>query len=62
MEQSIAKRAIAQARNEIAEDKLEKAVALYKEKLREKDAAETVLGNIERELTELELKIEQGNI
>jgi hypothetical protein len=57
-----AQAAITQARNEIAQEKLSKAVALLKTKLREEAAAETVLANVRREIAELQLKIEQGNI
>jgi len=54
--------AIKKAREEIASENLQKAVDLLKRKLRERDAALTVLHNVDREIAELELKIEQGNI
>lgn len=57
-----AKAAIAKAHREVAEENQEKAVKLLKSKLREKEAAETVVANIEREIADLEMKIEQGNI
>jgi methylase of polypeptide subunit release factors len=57
-----AKAAIIKAKEEIAEENLKKAVDLLKKKLREREAAQTVLSNIDREICELELKIEQGNI
>ena len=57
-----AQAAITQARNEIAKEKQDKAVALLKTKLREEAAAETVLNNVRREIQELQLRIEQGNV
>jgi hypothetical protein len=57
-----AKEAILKAKQEIAEENLKKAVELLKKKLREREAAQVVLTNIDREISELELKIEQGNI
>ena len=54
--------AIAKAHKEVAEELQEKAVKLLKAKLREKAEAQTVLENIDREIEELELRIEQGNI
>lgn len=57
-----AQSAITRARNEIAAEKLAKAVELLKRKLRERDSASTVLANIDREIADLELQIEQGNI
>jgi phage shock protein A len=59
---SPAQAAITAARNEIAREKLEKGVARLKAKLRELDAAETVVANIKREIADLELQIEQGNV
>ena len=53
--------AITRARNEVAEENTKKSVELLKIKLRALTAAETVVGNITREITELELAIEQGN-
>lgn len=54
--------AIIQARNEIAKENMHKAVELLKSKLREENTAETVLANVRREIVELELAVEQGNI
>lgn len=56
-----AKAAIAKAHQEVQEENQKKAVDLLKKKLREKANAETVLENIDREIAELELRIEQGN-
>ena len=56
------KDAIAKAKAEIAEENLNKAVDLLKRKLRERQSALTILNNIDREIADLELKIEQGNI
>lgn len=56
------KAAIAKARREISEENQEKAVKLLKGKLRELSGAETVVSNVKREIEELELKIEHGNI
>lgn len=57
-----AKAAITKAKREIAEEIQDKAVALLKNKLRELNSAETVVANVKREIEELELKIEHGNI
>jgi hypothetical protein len=56
------KAAIAKAHREIAEENQNKAVGALKKKLRELEGAETIVGNIKREIADLELKIEQGNI
>lgn len=56
-----AKAAIARAKREIQEENMKRGVEQLKVKLRERDRAQTVLENINREITELELKIEQGN-
>ncbi len=56
------KAVIAKARREIAEENQEKAVKLLKNKLRELNGAEVVLANVKREIEELELKIQHGNI
>jgi hypothetical protein len=56
------KAAIAKAHREIAEENQNKAVGALKKKLRELEGAETIVGNIQREIADLELKIEQGNI
>jgi len=50
-----------QAKAEIAKEEVTRAVKLYKGKLKERNAAQTVLDNIDREIADLELKIEQGN-
>ena len=57
-----AKAITAQARKEVEQENQAKAVELLKKKLRELDTARTVVGNIEREIADLELKIEHGNI
>lgn len=57
-----AKAAIARAKREVQEENMKKAVESLKGKLRERDRAATVLENIDREIAELELKIEQGNL
>lgn len=54
--------AIIRARNEVAEENQKKSVDLLKVKLRALDAAGTVVANINREIIDLELAIEQGNI
>lgn len=56
-----AKAAIARARREIQEEAMKKAVDKLKAKLREREAAATVLANVDREIKDLELAIEQGN-
>ncbi len=61
-ENSKARAAITKARNEIAQEAQDKAVKLLKSKLREQEAAEVALANIKREIEDLELRIEQGNI
>lgn len=53
---------ITRARNEILKEQQDKAVELLKKKLRERASAEAVLANIDREIADLELKIEQGNV
>ncbi len=57
-----AKAAVTRARNEIAKEQQDKAVNLLKDKLREQASAQTVLANVEREIADLELRIEQGNL
>jgi hypothetical protein len=61
MTSNTARAAITRARNEVAEENQKKSVDLLKTKLRALNAAETVVGNIQREIAELELAIEQGN-
>jgi hypothetical protein len=56
------KAAIAKAHREIAEENQNKAVKMLKSKLRELEGAEVIVANIKREIADLELKIEQGNI
>ena len=53
---------ISRAKREMQEENVKKAVEALKGKLRERDRAQTVLANIDREIQELELKIEQGNL
>lgn len=53
---------ITQARAEVASENQKKAIELLKKKLREQDAAQTVVDNVKREIADLELRIEQGNI
>lgn len=53
--------ALERAKEEIQKEQEEKAVALYKDLLRKRDSAKTVLANIDREIADLELKIEHGN-
>jgi hypothetical protein len=53
---------VARAKREVQEENVKKAIDVLKAKLREKDRAETVLANINREISDLELKIEQGNL
>ena len=53
---------VSRAKREVQEENVRLAVDKLKGKLREKDRAQTVLSNIEREIQELELKIEQGNL
>lgn len=62
IENTDAKAAIAKARREIAEENLNKGVSKLKTKLRERESAATVLANIDREIAELELAINQGNV
>ncbi len=57
-----AQAAITAARNEVAQENQRKAIDLLKTKLRSLASAETVVANIKREIADLELKIEQGNI
>lgn len=56
------RKAIDIAKAEVAAENQKKAVDKLKVKLRERDAAATVLANVEREIKDLELAIEQGNI
>ena len=53
---------VSRAKREVQEENIKKAVEALKGKLRERDRAQTVLANIDREIQELELKIEQGNL
>jgi hypothetical protein len=61
-ERSMSNAAITRARNEVAEENTKKSVELLKVKLRALSAAETVVANIQREIEDLELAIEQGNV
>ena len=56
------KAAIVRAKREVQEEDMEKSVKLLKSKYRELTRAKTVVTNIEREIADLELAIEQGNI
>lgn len=56
------KEVVARAKREVQEENVKRAVESLKGKLRERDRAQTVLANIDREIAELELKIEQGNL
>ena len=56
------KAAIARAQREVQEENMAKAVAKLKAKYRELASAETVVANIKREIADLELAAEQGNI
>ena len=55
------KAAIARAKREVEEEDMKGAVKKLKTKYRELSAAKTVVGNIEREVIDLEEAIEQGN-
>ena len=54
--------AIDEAKAEIEKEDLKKAVTALKAKYRELREAETVVRNINREIADLELQIEQGNL
>ena len=56
------KAVIARAHREVTEELVTKAATAYKVKLRELAAAVAVVANIRREIMNLELKIEQGNL
>jgi hypothetical protein len=53
--------AIEQAHAEIEQENMAKGVKLLKAKLRELQVARTVLENLQREVTDLEQSIEDGN-
>lgn len=55
------KKVLTEARAEIAKEKAEKAKKQLVDKLRQLDAAKTVVANIEREITDLEARIVEGN-
>jgi len=59
--QSTAAAALAKAKEEIAAEQLTKGVAAFKVKLRALEAAKLVVENLEREIADLQAKIEQGN-
>lgn len=61
MEKLNAKQIREQAEAEVAKERAEKAKTLLKKKLQDKAAAQTVLANLDREITDLETSIEQGN-
>lgn len=52
----------ARAKREVAEEMAKKGVEKLKIKYRELHAAETVVSNIKREIADLELATEQGNV
>jgi len=54
------KKAMDEAKKEVAEEQFNKAKDKYKSKLRELAQAEAIVANIKRELTDLELKF--GNV
>lgn len=58
---SPAQKAIAQARAEIQEEKIGRAVKVLKDKYRQLEAAKVVVANIEREIADAEAAIEQGS-
>jgi len=58
---SAASKAIAQAKAEIQEEKIGRAVKLLKDKYRQLEAAKVVVSNIEREIADAEAAIEQGS-
>lgn len=57
-----AQTAIARAKQEIVEEEQQKAVMVLKVKYRELSAAQAVVANVEREIADLELSIEHGNV
>lgn len=56
-----AKAAIQKARAEVAEENLKKAVEALKVKYKARDAAKSVLANINREIEDLEASIGDGS-
>ncbi len=59
---SKANAAIAKAESEVIEENINKGVGKLKVKLREMADAKAVVDNIRREIEEIKLQIEQGNI
>ncbi len=57
-----AQTAIARAKQEIADENMQKGIAKLKVKYREKAAAELVVANITREIADIEAAVEQGNV
>ena len=57
-----AKKAIEKAKADIEEENLDDGVKLLKEKYRELEKARTIVGNIERDIADIEERIIQGNI
>jgi TRAP-type C4-dicarboxylate transport system substrate-binding protein len=51
------KKAMDEARKEVAEENFNKAKEQYKEKLRQLEKAKLVVTNIEREIADLELRL-----
>ena len=60
--ESKAETAIQQARREVNEENNKKAVKALKELLKQEIAAKTALDNIQREIKDMEIQIEQGNL
>lgn len=53
---------LTEAKERVAKKQLEKAVTALEEVWERREDAQTILNNIDREISELELKISQGNI
>ncbi|MDF2435410.1 MAG: hypothetical protein JWP44_5041 [Mucilaginibacter sp.] len=53
---------IERAKEEVQDEFNNKAVAKFKAKLRELESARTIVANIERELADMELAFDHGNI
>jgi len=50
---------IAEAKRELQQERLKEAKSLIKQKLKEKEKAQLVLNNIDREIEELEIELGQ---
>lgn len=55
------KKVTEEARKEVAEERVKKAKAALVTKLRQLEAAKAVVGNIEREISDLEASIADGS-